>query len=312
MSGTLAGPGTERPAAAGAPAFEHPPSRSRFLRLRGLRHHVRVWGDDNKPILFLVHGWLDVSATFAPLVAPLLDRWQVRAPDWRGFGHSEWPQDGYWFQDYVADLEAILDHESPDAPVRLAGHSMGAQVASLYAGLRPARVARLVLLDGLLMPDMPPERTAFRFTRWLDQLREPPRQKTYASFDVLAERIRHQQPRLTPAHAAFIARCWGREDGRGRITLCADPKHRLDMPTLYRSAESEAIWRQVTAPTLFIDAGRSELKGMIGPEERARRHACFADRREHVIEDAGHMLHFTSPVETAALIADFLAADASA
>jgi pimeloyl-ACP methyl ester carboxylesterase len=286
--------------------FEYPVSRSEFLRLRGLRHHLRVWGDDGKPVLFLVHGWLDVSATFAPLVAPLLDRWQVRAPDWRGFGHSEWPQDGYWFQDYVADLDAILEHESPGRPVLLAGHSMGAQAASLYAGLRPSRVAKLILLDGLLMPDMPAERTPFRFTRWLDQLREPPRQKSYASFEELAERIGRQHPTASPAHALFIARCWGREDGHGRITLCADPKHRLDMPTMYRSADSEAVWRQVTAPTLFIDAGKSNLKGMIGEDERARRHACFRDRREVVLEDAGHMLHFTSPVETAKLIADFL------
>ena len=44
--------------------------------------------------------------TFQPLVEHLLDRWQVLLPDWRGFGYSEWPQDGYWFQDYVGDFEA--------------------------------------------------------------------------------------------------------------------------------------------------------------------------------------------------------------
>ena len=83
-------------------------SRSDFLRIRGLRYHVRCWGDPRLPRLFLTHGWLDVSATFQPLVLPLLQRWQVLVPDWRGFGHSEWPQDGYWFYDYVADLEALL------------------------------------------------------------------------------------------------------------------------------------------------------------------------------------------------------------
>jgi pimeloyl-ACP methyl ester carboxylesterase len=287
--------------------FTFPASRSEFLRLRGLRHHIRVWGDDGKPVLYLVHGWLDVSATFAPMVAPLLDRWQVRAPDWRGFGHSEWPQDGYWFHDYVADLDAIIDHYSPNAPVLLAGHSMGSQAASLYAGLRPSRVSKLIVLDGLLMPDSPPERAPFKFTRWLDQLKQPPRQKSYASFDALAERISVQQPRLNEAHAHFIARCWGREDGHGRITLCADPKHRLDMPTRYHAAESDAIWKQVTAPTLFIDAGKSELKGVVDATERARRQACFRDHCAVVIEDAGHMLHFTVPLETAKLIGDFLA-----
>ena len=39
---------------------------------RGLRYHLRRWGDERLPMLFLGHGFLDVSATFEPLVAPLL------------------------------------------------------------------------------------------------------------------------------------------------------------------------------------------------------------------------------------------------
>ncbi|MGZ2874013.1 alpha/beta fold hydrolase, partial [Pseudomonas aeruginosa] len=65
-------------------------SRSEFLRIRGLRYHVRRWGDADKPPLVLLHGWLDVSETFHFMVQPLLERWQVIAPDWRGFGYSEW------------------------------------------------------------------------------------------------------------------------------------------------------------------------------------------------------------------------------
>ena len=130
------------------------PSRSDFLRVRGLRYHLRRWGRPQLPMLFLGHGWLDVSATFEPLAQALSDRWQVVAPDWRGFGHSQWPQDGYWFPDYIADFEAIADHYSPAAPLTLVGHSMGAQIASLYAGLRPQRVQQLVCLDGLFLPDM--------------------------------------------------------------------------------------------------------------------------------------------------------------
>ena len=65
------------------------PSRSEFIRVRGLRYHVRRWGDDAAPKLFLLHGWLDVSATWQPVVEGLLSRWQVLCPDWRGFGHSQ-------------------------------------------------------------------------------------------------------------------------------------------------------------------------------------------------------------------------------
>jgi len=279
-------------------------SRSEFLRARGLRHHIRVWGADGLPKLFLGHGFLDVSATFQPMVEPLLDRWQVLAPDWRGFGHTEWPQDGYWFQDYVADLDAILAHYEKDQPLTLIGHSMGSHIMSLYAGLRPARVTKLVMLDGVTLPDMPASLAPKRFRNWLEQLRQPIETREYASFEDLAGRIRRQHPRIDEAHSLFIARCWGQEDGRGRITLCADPKHRLNGPALYHAADSEAIWREVTADTLFIEAGKSEFA--MAPELRAARLACFRNARIETIADAGHMLHFDAPQETARRIADFL------
>ena len=88
-------------------------SVSEFIRVRELRYHVRRWGDASAPRVFLLHGFLDVSATWQPVAEGLLPRFQVLAPDLRGFGHTEWPQDGYWFQDYVGDVEAIVDHYSP-------------------------------------------------------------------------------------------------------------------------------------------------------------------------------------------------------
>ena len=293
-------------------------SRSDFVTVRGLRYHVRHWSEEPrhghasdakhtspKPMLFLLHGWLDVSATFHDLVLPLLDRWQVLAPDWRGFGLSEWPQDGYWFPDYLGDLDALLDHYAPDTAVDIIGHSLGAQVLSAYAGLRPDRVGRMALLDGLFLPEHEPETAPRRLTRWLDEIRQAPRDPRYDSFEQLAERVRRLHPRLSTERALFVARCWGYVDDGGRIGLRADPRHRRIFATLYRAAESKAIWRQVTARTLFIDAGLSELHGGITRQERGDRLACFADRQEVTIEDCGHMLHFEAPERTAALLRAF-------
>lgn len=259
-------------------------------------------------MIFLGHGFLDVSATFEPLVAALLDatqgRYQVLAPDWRGFGHTEWPQDGYWFQDYVADLDAIVQHYSPEAALRLVGHSMGAQIVSLYAGLRPARVDKLVMLDAITLPDMPSAQAPKRFRRWLDQLHEVPRERSYPSFEELASRVQRQHPQLSDEHALFVARCWGREDGRGRITLCADPKHHRHGPGLYHADDSCAVWREITADTLFLDAGKSQFPS---PQDlRSARVDCFGRHRIEVLADAGHMLHFDAPVDTAQRIAAFL------
>lgn len=284
------------------------PSRSEFLVVRGLRCHVRRWGDPAAPKLFLLHGWLDVSATWQPVVEPLRSRFQVLAPDWRGFGLSEWPQDGYWFPDYVADLEVIADHYSKDAPLTLVGHSMGAQIASLYAGLRPERVAQLVCLDGLFLPDMEAKLAPKRFRKWLDELNELPESRSYASFEELAGRVRKQHAELDEQAALFVARCWGHEDAFGRITLAADPKHRLTGPGLYRAAEALAIWSEVTASTLFLDGGKSPFGKAISAEELQRRRDAFRDHRAAVVPEGTHMLHFSAPRETAAAILEFLRA----
>lgn len=281
--------------------------KSDFIRVRELRYHVRRWGDPSAPMVFLLHGFLDVSATWQPVAEGLLPKFQVLSPDFRGFGHTEWPADGYWFQDYVGDLQFIVDHYSPDAPILLVGHSMGAQVASLYAGLRPERVKKLVCLDGLFLPDMDTARAPKRFRQWLDELKDLPQQKAYASFAELAERIRKWHPDVPAERADFVARCWGREDGNGRITLCADPKHRLAGPGLYRNEESLAIWREITAPTLFVDGGLSPFRKAISAEETARRRACFREHRAVVVERGSHMLHFSAPDETARAIHAFLA-----
>jgi len=284
-------------------------SRSEFVRIRGLRYHVRRWGDPHKPMLMLGHGFLDASATFDDLAQGLLEVCQVAAPDWRGFGYSEWPADGYWFADYVADLDALVRHYAGnEGTIWLAGHSMGAQVASLYAGLCPERVSKLVLLDGLFNPDTQPEQAVARYRRWLAQLRMPMRAKTYASFAALAERVRVQHPQLSEQRAMFVAHGWGAEDGNGRIRLLADPRHRLNMPGLYRVEESMAIWRQISAPTLIVDAERSFGATTISAEARDARRACFRDHRQVEIAGAGHMLHFDAPQATAAAIAGFLRA----
>ena len=280
-------------------------SRSDFVAIRGLRYHVRRWGSLQAPKVFLLHGWLDVSATWQPVAEVLASKYQVLCPDWRGFGHTQWPQDGYWFPDYVADLAALTDHYSAEAPFPLVGHSMGAQVASLYAGLRPARVSKLVCIDGLFLPDMEPALAPKRFTHWLDELKDPPQQKRYVSFEDLAARIRRRHPHLSAERTLFIARCWAGEDGQGKVRLLADPKHELRGPGLYRAAESEAIWKNITAPTLFLDAEKSDFGKAISPAEIKRRRTLFRTHSEEDIAGAGHMLHFDAPEETGRRITDF-------
>ena len=155
-------------------------SESLFLDVRGLRYHVRHWRGEPRRKLFLLHGWMDVSASFQFLVDALRAEWDVYAPDWRGYGLTAWSgSDNYWFPDYIGDLDFLLGRLQPDAPVDLVGHSLGGNVAALYAGVRPARIAKLVNLEGFGLPPTRPEQAPKRYLHWLEELHEGPRLRPY-------------------------------------------------------------------------------------------------------------------------------------
>ena len=285
------------------------PSRSEFHAIHGLRHHVRIWGDAAAPRLFLLHGWMDVGASFQFLVDSFTRDWHVIAPDWRGFGLSEWARDeGYWFPDYYADLEALADHYQPGEPVRLVGHSMGGVIASVYAGIRPDRVARLVSMEGLGLARHAPDQAPARYAQWLDQLKDLPAFKPYRSFDEVAARLRKKNPRLPEEHAAFLARHWAKQLPGGEVVLHSDPRHKTFNPYLFRIDEAIACWRRVTAPVLLVSGRQSEIPARMKdtPEQLAERKGAFRDHREVVLDECGHMMHHDQPQRLAQLIEDFL------
>ncbi len=134
------------------------PPREEFLELRGLRHRLLRWGPPSAEPIVLLHGFQDCADTFQFLVDALPRDWSFIGLDWRGFGGSEPTGEPYWFPDYLADLEALLDVLDTGAPRawRLVGHSMGGNIASLSAGIRPARVSQLVSLEGFGLPRSQP------------------------------------------------------------------------------------------------------------------------------------------------------------
>ena len=283
------------------------PSRSEFHTFRGLRHHVRIWGDAAAPRMFLLHGWMDVSASFQFLVDSFSRDWHVIAPDWRGFGLSDWVREGYWFPDYYADLEALADHYQPGEPVRLVGHSMGGVIASIYAGIRPDRVARLVSMEGLGLARHAPDQAPVRYAQWLDQLKDPPAFKPYRSFDEVAARLRKTNARLSEEHAAFLARHWAKQLPGGEVVLHSDPRHKTFNPYLFRIDEAIACWRRVSAPVLLVSGQQSNIPARMKdtPDQLAERKGAFRDRREVELDDCGHMMHHDQPQRLARIIEDF-------
>jgi pimeloyl-ACP methyl ester carboxylesterase len=283
------------------------PSRSEFIALNGRRYHVRIWGDDESPTIFMLHGWGDVGASFQFVVDALPDSWRVIAPDWRGFGLSQWNDGHYWFPDYLADLDALLEQYSPLEPARIAGHSMGGIVAGLYAGIRPQRVSRLANLEGFGLWVCPPGESPERFEKWLQQNRDDSAAfRPYARRDDYAQRLLADNPRLTPERAAFLAEHSLRAAGKGFV-FAADPRHRWINPVLYPLEEAKACWRRTSARTLWIGGAQSAIMARFAeqPDDYRQRRDCIAAASDVLLDDCGHNLHHDQPLALAHLLDDF-------
>ena len=294
--------------------------RSHHVYLRGLRYHTRLWGEpalatDETPVLVLTHGWMDVGASFQFLVDELArlegERRYVIAADWRGFGGSSaGGADCFWFPDYLADLEALLDMLAPGRPVDLCGHSMGGNVVMSYAGVRPARIRRLVNLEGFGMPATQPEQSPQRLAQWLDELRSPMQLRPYDNLDEVAARLRKNNPRLPADRARWLAPHWAEQRDDGRWHVLGDPAHKRVNPVLYRAEEVLAAWRRITAPVLWVEGDQTDVGRFWGNRypraEFESRIAQVPQVERVVLLDSGHMLHHDRPAELAAAVRTFL------
>lgn len=288
-------------------------AQSRFETLRGLRLHALAYeGQAERPLRVLLHGWMDLAASFQFLVDAFADPAPVLALDWRGFGHSEaGGHDAYFFADYLGDLDAWLDRVSPGRPVDLIAHSMGGNVAMLYAGVRPDRVRRLVNLEGFGLPDLPAAEAPTRLATWLDELKTPQRLKPYASQADVAQRLQQNNRRLPADKALWLAAHWSAPDADGRWRLLADAAHKRINPVPYRAADAIATWQRITAPLLWVQGAGSRLDshwgGRYSLAEFQQRLAHVPSVRQVTLADAGHMLHHDQPEALASALLDFLA-----
>ncbi|CAN5378837.1 alpha/beta hydrolase [soil metagenome] len=304
--------------------------RSAFVPVRGLDYHVLLWNSpagaapSALPPLVLVHGWMDVAASWQFMVDAFSEAFAAGrtliAPDWRGFGQTGlspagWQADSYCFADYLADLDFLLDHYAPGQAVDLVGHSMGGNVAMMYAGVRPARIRRLVNLEGFGLPASRPSQAPGRYAQWMDGLKNLQRGemalKSYDDVGGVASRLMKTNPRLTPDKAHWLAGHWARPDASGKWQILGNPAHKIASAQLYRVDEVQAIFQRISAPVLAVEASSDSMglwwKGKYSLDEYHERLRQVPDAQVAVIQDAGHMLHHDQPAPLARLIEDFLA-----
>ncbi len=292
-------------------------SRSEFVPIRNLTYHVRIWGErrQGQAPLVMVHGWMDVAASYQFVVdAFAQERWVI-APDWRGYGlTSGAPVDNYWFPDYMADLDLLLDHYVAQEQVDLVGHSMGGNIAMLYSGVRPERIRRLVNLEGFGMAASRPAQAPGRYAKWIDELKALQRGemalKPYADAQGVASRLMKTNPRLSPDKAQWLATHWARPGAQGEWEIMGDPAHKIVNANIYQLEETLELYRRITAPTLAVEASDDSLAkwwaGRFTLAEYHERLKCVPDIRTGVIQDAGHMLHHDQPEQLARMIEAFV------
>ena len=291
-------------------------SRSEFVPIRQLNYHVRCWGKPgpDKTLLVLLHGWMDVAASFQFVVDALSEDHFIIAPDWRGFGLTQsGGADAFWFPDYLADLDALLDHFAPGQSVNLVGHSMGANVAMVYAGVRPGRIRRLINLEGFGLPDTTPTQAPGRYVQWLDGVKQfnsgALKLKSYDSLDAVAARLAKNNRYLSMDKARWLANHWSAELSPGQWTILGEAAHKIANAQLYRVDEVLAVHRNITAPTLMVEASDDSMnawwRGQFTLAEHHGRLKAVANIEIVQVPDCGHMLHHDQPLAVAELLERF-------
>jgi hypothetical protein len=280
------------------------------LAVNGLHYALRCWGNPKNPAILAVHGWLDNAASFDAIAPILADDYYVIAIDMLGHGYSDarHAADYYHYLDMVIDLLGVLEALQLSQVVAL-GHSMGASLLTLLAGLFPQRFRACISIDafGPLVANN---------LNIIDSLRKV----------ATAKFLQQQKPRTVYADlaAAVQARLRGGVANSGlamseaaATILCArnllpvpggfiwrtDP--RLRLPTLFKLSEPEvlAIFQQITCPFLLIAAEQ----GLLAQHFNIQSRLAVLPQVQQVTIPGGHHLHLeASAPQVAQCIHTFL------
>ena len=286
--------------------------RSQHINIRGLQYHIQSWGKPDLPTIVALHGWMDCGASFAYIASELADQYHIISPDLRGFGDTEHSSEGYWFPDYIADLDALLDIYSPNEPVNLLGHSMGGNIVLMYAGIRPERVKNVISLDALGIANTSPEDSPQKYRQWLQQNSNVKKQKTYANLAAFEHAIQTNNPTLSADVIQFLAHAWSKPindnpSDEQRI-LKHDRQHRHTNPIRYNHDDIFAMWKQITANICLIMASDSSLYKKYlssGRLDETKKILNIPEQNCYIVKDCQHMLHLEKPTTTAKYIRQF-------
>lgn len=239
------------------------PEKKRVAGAHGLTLNLLEWSQQGVPLL-LIHGFSNeahIWDDFAPTVAP---HYRVLALDQRGHGESDWhPDAAYEYDDFAADLEAVVDGLGLERLV-LVGHSLGGRVAMLYGGRHPEKLAGLVIVDSAPELDV---RGTTRISLDAAEHKDP----TFASVAEYERMLAHAYPAATPQSLKRMAQHGVASTDEGRFRLRMDTRFRGSISATGPDAEAIAarheasqgvLWEaleKISCPTLVVRGAASDV-----------------------------------------------------
>jgi len=252
-----------------------PAQHDLFVTVNQLRLHVVETGEASagRPAIILLHGIARHAHTFDHIAGDFARTYRVLAVDMRGHGDSAWsPDAAYLVQDYVKDLEGLVDTLRLPK-VTLLGNSTGGRVAQVYAGLHPDRVDKLVVED--VGPERP-QNIADAFARRVEQ-----EKNGWASEDELVAQLVTQNRRTPEPLLRTYAHFGLKRRDDGRLIWKRDPN-------LVRGFIETELWdsvRRIAAPTLYVIGGGSRI---VPPDTQQKLKDTLPHVRIVVMPGLGH------------------------
>jgi proline iminopeptidase len=293
-----------------------------FMDVNGVKLHLQTFGDPSNPVVIVLHGGPGDDHLMLLELEPLSDEYFLVFYDQRGSGLSQRVSDeDLSYEGMLEEMGAIIDHFSPDKPVRLFGHSWGAMLSSGYIGQHPDRVLQAVLAEpGFLTPEagavflevagMPEPSLELATALWwifLESLHlDGPDDDARADYMMLALVMTEAEDH--PMGRYF---CEGKPDLEKlqhfrfgtRANMVVQSKAMADDGSLIAPfADGVGAFPN---KVLFMV---SECNTAIGAEHQKKFHlALFDDAELVVIEDAGHIMMGDQPERTIQAIREYFA-----
>lgn len=121
---------------------------SKFAQVGAFNVHYLIAGKGD--VIVLLHGYGQSSRMWLPLIKELQKTHTVIAPDLRGAGQTDAPEEGYTKSIMARDVYNLLEGLGYNGKIQIVGHDIGLMVAYAYASLFPNKVERIALMDAFL------------------------------------------------------------------------------------------------------------------------------------------------------------------